>query len=147
MKHAIYPAIKWCARLSLLAALMLPALYCGAWRGGLIKFACMQEVTPSMQPHWAFMANPLLGPAIDTALGISCLAVVLMVTELKYGPRASAKIREALQEVVTRPYFWIPVIAFSFWGFFVNNPFMHACGFSWVIVGSLLIVIVLTSKQ
>ena len=147
MKHAIYPVAKWCTRLSLLAALILPALYWSAWRCGIVKFACMQKVTPSMEAHWAFIASPLFGPAIDTAFGLSCLAIAFMVAELKYGPRTSAKIREAYQDVVARPYIWISLMGFIYLALFVSNPFLHRSGGSWLIVGVILILFVIFSKK
>lgn len=147
MNRIVYRYLKWGFRLAILSVLLFPALYWGAWRSGIIKYACMQPESQTMRDTWAFMANPLLGPAIDLSLMLWCFGLVYCVAELKYRSRLGVKFREALTEIRTKWYLWIPVISLYCWVFFYENRFTHVSGVSWIVTAYGLVFLVLTSKR
>ena len=147
MNRIAYRYLKWGFRLAILSVLLFPALYWGAWRSGLIKYACMQPESQTMRDTWAFMANPLLGPAIDLSLMLWCFGLVYCVAELKYRSRLGVKFREALTEIRTKWYLWIPLIFLYWWSIFHENWLMRVSGVSWIATALYLIVLVLTSKR
>jgi hypothetical protein len=88
MKRLLFPVIKWVARLSLTALLLLPALYYGSFRCGSLKFACMQAETQSMRDTWAIAFHPLTGIAINVDLALVTLFLAFMLADLCLGHSA-----------------------------------------------------------
>jgi hypothetical protein len=82
MKRQLFPFIKWAARLSLTGALILPAIYYGAFRCCIIKFACMQKESQNMRDTLAIAFHPLTGIAINIALLLGALLVFFMLADL-----------------------------------------------------------------
>lgn len=107
--------VKWIAWFALTGYLLCSTVYYGAWRLGIIKYACMQPETASMSAHLNVVYHPMTGLAVEVAAVLVTLNLVLMLCNLRYGPRIGTKMRGWFALLVANPYMSLAVIACLVW--------------------------------
>ncbi len=132
-------SLKWTVWPGLTGWLFCSAQYLAWWRVGLINYGCMQTLSPSAIAFMSFYSQPSTGIAVDIAMIISCFSVVIMMVDLKYGPKAGKLIRERFVWFALKPYFSLPVFLGLIWYIVFDHSFYHVSGISWFLLLWLLI--------
>jgi len=133
----MYTFRKWVVWLSVTGYLLFTVLGIYAWRSGILKYACMQQTTPSMTAHLNFLFHPLTGTFVEIVSLILGLNFVAMIADLIFGPTFWNTIYGHLQ--TARPHLWAPLFAVALWltiqiHQFSLSPFLPSLGFYLVLI-------------
>ncbi|MBU6453139.1 MAG: hypothetical protein KGS72_15255 [Cyanobacteria bacterium REEB67] len=122
---------KWMARLSLLATLILPALFCTAWRSNVINHTRETFFDQGTNFPISVLDSPYMELPINFLLLFAAVAITYMFAELRYGRHADAEIKDLLKTSLQKWYIAAPVFAAFIWAAFFANPSMFYTRLSW----------------
>lgn len=73
---------KWILWFGMTCGVVFYSLYLTAWRLHIIKYACMQEHTPTMHNFGSFVHHPFTGIAINLSLLLACLSFAQLTRDV-----------------------------------------------------------------